>query len=145
MKWIASGIHNRLMKNNGTQLVVQSDITQSLEEDEPVRNSTDLHERYSPRTRKNLNSMVTTTHQEGAHFIFVGYAASSIEFLRSIITHEASYISNYKIFQSALKDHDYSSLFSDKFAGHFGHATPFGNRILAENVATQFLSLIQTK
>ena len=145
MKWIASGIHNRLKKINGTQLAVQSNITQSLDQDEPVRNSTNLRERYSPHTRQNLNSMVAITHEKGAHFTFVGYAASSIEFLRSLIKHEVSYISNYQIFQSSLKTHNYSSLFRDDFAGHFGHATRFGNRILAENVATQLLSLIQSK
>ena len=36
-------------------------------------------------------------------------------------------------------------LFIDKFANDFGHATPFGNRIIANNVARQLLELFESK
>jgi len=42
-------------------------------------------------------------------------------------------------FRDALKEHPYSELFTDNFGGEFGHCTPKGNSILAENIAEVIL------
>ena len=49
----------------------------------------------------------------------------------------------YEIFKSLLKKYVYDDLFIDSFADDFGHATPFGNRVIAENVAQELLRLTE--
>ena len=49
----------------------------------------------------------------------------------------------YEIFKSLLKKYVYDNLFIDSFADDFGHATPFGNRVIAENVAQELLKLTE--
>ena len=49
----------------------------------------------------------------------------------------------YEIFKSLLKKYVYDDLFIDSFADDFGHATPFGNRVIAENVAQELLKLTE--
>ena len=49
----------------------------------------------------------------------------------------------YEIFKSPLKKNVYDDLFIDSFADDFGHATPFGNRVIAENVAQELLKLTE--
>lgn len=45
------------------------------------------------------------------------------------------FVDNNRIFKNELKSRPYSELFSDYFAGDFGHTTPYGNKVLAENIA----------
>tara|TARA_B100000586_G_scaffold102883_1_gene73650 strand:- start:513 stop:677 length:165 start_codon:yes stop_codon:yes gene_type:complete len=49
----------------------------------------------------------------------------------------------YEIFKSLLKKYVYDDLFIDSFADDFGHATPFGNRVIAGNVAQELLRLTE--
>ena len=49
----------------------------------------------------------------------------------------------YEIFKSLLKKYVYDDLFIDSFADDFGHATLFGNRVIAENVAQELLKLTE--
>ena len=42
-----------------------------------------------------------------------------------------------------LTQYDLKDLFYDSFAGDFGHATTFGNRVIAENVAQQLLKNLE--
>ena len=49
----------------------------------------------------------------------------------------------YEIFKSLLKKYVYDDLFIDSFADDFGHATPFGNRVITENVAQELLKLTE--
>ncbi|MCH2389544.1 MAG: hypothetical protein MK234_02565 [Nitrospinales bacterium] len=49
----------------------------------------------------------------------------------------------YEIFKSLLKQYVYGDLFIDSAAKDFGHATPFGNRVITENVAQELLKLTE--
>ncbi|HRY30655.1 MAG TPA: tetratricopeptide repeat protein [Elusimicrobiota bacterium] len=49
-------------------------------------------------------------------------------------------VDNEKLFKEALKKYKYAELFKDRFGGDFGHGTPLGNRLLAENVAETILA-----
>ena len=49
----------------------------------------------------------------------------------------------YETFKGVLKRHVYDDLFIDSFADDFGHATPFGNRVIAENVTQELLKLTE--
>ena len=49
----------------------------------------------------------------------------------------------YEIFKSLLKKYVYDDLFIDSFADDFGHAAPFGNRVIAENLVQELLKLTE--
>ena len=49
----------------------------------------------------------------------------------------------YEIFKSLLKQYVYDDLFLNNFGTDFGHGTPFGNRVIAENVAQELLKLTE--
>ncbi len=51
-------------------------------------------------------------------------------------------IDNEQIFKDALKAYTYDELFTDKFAGNFGHATSLGNYLIAENLLNRITPLI---
>ena len=52
-------------------------------------------------------------------------------------------VDNEQTFKNALKEKSFDQLFTDSFAGEFGHCTREGNRILAENIAKSVYPLIQ--
>jgi lysophospholipase L1-like esterase len=146
IQWIAEGIKARATGkiNNGT--------TANVEEEDGSEgklrvyglvnpNVTHLH----PDTVRNLNDMVNLATDRGINFFFVSYALRKIDILRNVIERDVFYISNYEIFQELLKHHNYDELFVDRFAEDFGHATPFGNRVIADNVARQLLKLLESQ
>ena len=49
---------------------------------------------------------------------------------------------NEKVFKQALRKASYDEYFRDNFAGDFGHCTPNGNRLLAENIADTILKKV---
>jgi hypothetical protein len=49
------------------------------------------------------------------------------------------FVDNEKIFKDALKEESPKEYFTDMFAGDFGHCTPKGNRLLAQNIADAIL------
>ena len=58
--------------------------------------------------------------------------------LKEIIPDFSKFLLN-KIFKDALRKASYREYFNDMFAGDFGHCTPKGNRLLAENIAKVIL------
>ena len=57
-------------------------------------------------------------------------------------TEDVVFVDNEQLFKEALHHMPYSELFTDNFGGDFGHATPKGNRLLAENIANVILKEI---
>jgi len=49
-------------------------------------------------------------------------------------------VDNEKMFNEGVKREGYDEYFNDCFAGDFGHCTPKGNRLLAENIAGVILT-----
>lgn len=49
---------------------------------------------------------------------------------------------NEKIFKDALKHAKCEEFFIDNFVGDFGHATPKGNMLIAENVVNVILKVL---
>jgi len=126
VEWIYGGLKNRVTKKKRDLLTANPNIYQ-------------LH----PRTISNLNDMVDLTARKRAEFVFVQYALTKTDSLKAAIKHSnVVYISNYEIFRELLKQIHYEEFFIDKFGGNFGHATSFGNRVIAENVARQFLNFL---
>jgi hypothetical protein len=55
-------------------------------------------------------------------------------------TEDIIFVDNERIFKDALKQGGYTDYFQDNFAGDFGHCTPEGNRLLAQNIANTILT-----
>lgn len=77
----------------------------------------------------------------GMKLVCVQYPNRDVEPLRKIFAGQKGiiFVDNEKIFKDALKKGSYKDYFSDMFAGDFGHCTPRGNRLLAENIANAIL------
>lgn len=146
IEWIADGIKTRLtgtiedmeLSNVGGGNDTNGNLPAYFLRDPNV---TELH----PQTIRNLNDMVDLTTNHGINFVFVQYALRKVDILRNSIERDAFYISNYEVFVDMLKQYDYDDLFIDHVAGNFGHATPFGNRIIANNVAQQLLKYFESQ
>ena len=50
------------------------------------------------------------------------------------------FIDNERIFKEAVQTSGYNALFTDAFAGDFGHCTAKGNTLLAENIKNFILN-----
>ena len=58
---------------------------------------------------------------------------------------DIAFVSNREAFEEALQESSYDDLFVDRFAGDFGHCTPKGNHLIAENVADAIFRNILSK
>jgi hypothetical protein len=69
--------------------------------------------------------------------IAMQYPLLSVESLRKLLDYreDVSYLENRANFEAALAEYSYPKIFDDTFAGSFGHLSPRGNRLVAENVA----------
>jgi len=92
-------------------------------------------------TVENYRRMIRLAGGQNIPVVAVQYPLISAEPLHDL-AHESRKIPGVKIevadneknFQEALRDMKYSDLFTDYFAGNFGHATREGNRFIAESV-----------
>ena len=77
--------------------------------------------------------------EEGIKYIAMQYPTLDINELKNMFEGDKDiiFISNEENFKKALKKGKYEDYFIDKFADDFGfgHCTPKGNRLIAENVA----------
>ncbi len=82
--------------------------------------------------------------KEGIKLICVQYPMRSLEPLKNIFSSSAgmTFVDNEKIFKDAVEKDGYLAYFFDMFAGDFGHCTPKGNKLLAENISYGVLSAI---
>jgi lysophospholipase L1-like esterase len=145
IEWIAGGMENRFTgkaEDAITPEMVRSDGNGGKLTVYGLRypDVTDLH----PLTIRNLNDMVSLTAEQEIDFVFVQYPLRKTDILKDVIQRHAIYISNYEIFTDLLEQYSYEDLFWDEFAFDFGHATIFGNRVIADNVAQQLLVLFKS-
>ena len=138
LEWIADGMKTKITKKKVYRLA-REDLTNG---EIPVYdllnpNATHLY----PKTINNLDSMIKLSAEQGISFIFVQYALRKTDILKNVFRNGVFYISNYLVFKDLEKRYAYDELFTDRFATDFGHATPFGNRVIANNVAKQLLHL----
>jgi tetratricopeptide (TPR) repeat protein len=96
-----------------------------------------LERGFHPRTVENYRQMRRILNEKGIPLVFVQYPVRGVASLKKAV---ASYegvvfVDNEATFKEALRRHKVQDLFEDLFAGSFGHCTPLGNRLLAENVA----------
>jgi tetratricopeptide (TPR) repeat protein len=106
------------------------------------RKANELRQRYyNPITRSNYQRLKDIIMQKGIRLVCVQHATRNVEPLKKIFNSIGGiiFVDNEKIFKEALKHGRYEDYFVDRFAGDFGHGTPKGNRLLAENIANTIL------
>ncbi len=82
--------------------------------------------------------------------ICMQYPVRSIKSLQEQLKNEPFYdkitfISNEKLFKKALMKKNYNEVFSDQFAGDFGHCTELGNMLIAKNVVNTLEKMLDLK
>ena len=100
---------------------------------------------YSSYTIKNYNEIADIILDRGIPLICMQYPLRSVEPLKKILSGKKGivFVENKKNFERVLRDSEYSKVFSDNFAGDFGHCTRLGNRLIAENLANTILNLLE--
>lgn len=94
-------------------------------------------EYYNSMTYRNYQELKSIVDRRGIKLVCVQYPMRSIEPLKRIFEYQDGiiFVDNEKIFKDAVGRDGYGVYFGDSFAGDFGHCTPEGNRLLAENIA----------
>jgi len=93
---------------------------------------------YLSTTVANYRKLAGILRKDSVKYICMQYPMRSVIPLKNILAEypEVVFVDNEKIFKDSVKKEGYTNYFADLFAGDFGHCTPKGNRLLAENLAT---------
>jgi lysophospholipase L1-like esterase len=103
------------------------------------------HERFhNPTTKRSYQELRRLLRARGIRLVAVQYPMRPLSGLRSLLEDDpdAAYVDNEEAFVRALRTTHFKRLFADLFAGDFGHLTPEGNRLIAENVAAAILRIV---
>ena len=93
------------------------------------------------KTNYNYRELKNILDKRNVILVCVQYPMRGIEPLKKIFqdTRGIIFVDNEKIFKEAVRKDNYNTYFRDSFGGEFGHCTPKGNRLLAENIANTIL------
>jgi lysophospholipase L1-like esterase len=93
--------------------------------------------RFREFTRFYYQRVIDTVRAREIPVIVMQYPLLSVEGLRKLLDYreDLTYLENRTNFETALLDASYWELFEDNFAGSFGHLSPRGNQLVAQNVA----------
>jgi tetratricopeptide (TPR) repeat protein len=100
--------------------------------------------RFREYTRHYYQQVVDSVRLRGIPVIAMQYPLLSVESLRKLLDYreDVHYVENRTNFEAALIDAGYRNLFSDSFAGSFGHLTDRGNMLVAENAANALTAMM---
>jgi len=92
---------------------------------------------YNPMTVHNYNKLKDIVFAKGLKLICVQYAVRDVECLKNIFVNSEGiiFVDNESVFKEAISRDNYTGYFTDAYGGDFGHCTPEGNSLLAENIA----------
>lgn len=95
-------------------------------------------EYYNPVTISNYIKLKQALDKRKIRLVCVQYPVRSIVPLKKIFEGQEGiiFVDNEQIFKTAILREGYRKYFRDMFAGDFGHCTPKGNKLLAENIAS---------
>ena len=98
---------------------------------------------YIPETRDNYVRMARKSRELGFQLVCASYANRSTEGLRAMLSGESgvTLVDNQEPFHGYIQQGRYDELFTDHCYGDLGHATPLGNRLIAQNIARALLRL----
>lgn len=91
---------------------------------------------FNPPTALNYRRIIDTLLDEGIQPVCMQYPVRNINDLSNMLRDREGviFVDNENIFKQALSTGRYEDYFIDQFAGDFGHCTPRGNRLIAENI-----------
>jgi hypothetical protein len=91
----------------------------------------------SPMTSRTYRELRDLVRAQGSRLVAVQYPSRPLAPLEALLDHDpaVAFVSTEAPFRTALLEESYEAIFTDAFAGDFGHATARGNRLLAETVA----------
>lgn len=97
------------------------------------------------KTKANYLTLVDILKGKNIVPVVMQYPLRDVESLKSMLRSSENYdriifIDNGPVFKEAVKKDGYAAIFSDYYAGDFGHPTIMGDQILAENVAQKLIS-----
>ena len=104
------------------------------------------HERSAPaRTRSNYRALRDELARRGIEHVAVQYPMRPVGPLRAMLGGgpDVVVVDNEASFREAVRERGYWRVFSDQFAGDFGHLTRGGNALLARNVADALDPIIE--
>lgn len=93
--------------------------------------------RFREFTRFYYQRVVNSIRARGIPVIAMQYPLLSVKSLQKLLDYrdDVTYLENRENFEAALLQASYREIFQDNFAGAFGHLSPRGNMLVAENVA----------
>lgn len=102
-----------------------------------MRRANEVSLGYGQQTRINYLKLKETLDKRGIKLVCVQYPIRSVKPLKKLFPNPEGviFVDNEKLFKKAVAKAGYRMYFQDMFAGDFGHCTPKGNRLLAENIA----------
>ncbi|NQY99569.1 MAG: hypothetical protein HRT45_02745 [Bdellovibrionales bacterium] len=92
--------------------------------------------------RRNYRSLIRLALRSGSKLILMQYPLRDLNFLKELvspITQPVVFVPNQENFKAAIREKGEAAVFSDKFAGDFGHCTRLGYRLLAESAFSALL------
>lgn len=98
-------------------------------------------------TVRNYIKTVEIIQKNGSKFVSMQYPVRNIEPLKDMLrsNEDVIFIDNSKLFREAVVNEGYNEYFTDAFGGDFGHCTPKGNSLLADNIANIILKEVFDK
>lgn len=104
-------------------------------------------EALTAETAENYRRLKRLLDAAGVRLICVQYPMRDLDDLKAAFGGErgVAFVDNRAIFEDAVRREGIGAIFKDLFAGDFGHCTPRGNRLLAENVAATVVRAVGTE
>ncbi|MFA5087484.1 MAG: GDSL-type esterase/lipase family protein [Candidatus Omnitrophota bacterium] len=99
---------------------------------------------FNPVTKMNYLKLCDALAERNIKGVFVQYPLRQADTLKKMLGEKSRspdfiIVDNEKIFREALNRGRYEEYFTDRFGGDFGHCTPRGNDLLAQNIASAIL------
>jgi len=117
---------------------------EALADDYETRSEAVRHLYSATATVENYREIKKLIKNRGIPLVCVQYPLRSVNSLKNLFvnTENMIFVENRENFQKALAKSCYDDYFTDHVGGDFGHCTPRGNRLLAENVADAVLNYL---
>jgi tetratricopeptide (TPR) repeat protein len=98
-------------------------------------------------TVKNYRELKEILDRKGIKLVCMQYPMRHVDSLKKIFEKDEGviFIDNERVFKEAIKQSSYKEFFVDMFGGDFGHCTPKGNELLAQNIADVILREVFNK